>query len=339
MMVVGAAVLLGIAGLATASGIRGTPRLAHPIVACNGYAVLCDRPADKVAFAATHNSMGSSTESGWLFPSQDGGIAQQLSAGIRGLLIDTHYGEPARRGVATVLTPQTRKLATVVDKVGPGFIGLADRLRASAGFRPTGERQIYLCHAFCEVGATSAQVAFGQIRDFLVEHPDQVVLISIEDDVSPSDTAALFRKSGLLDLVYQDPTGRSWPTLRQLIEQDRRVIVFGENDTDHVGWYRPQFKLVQETPYHFRSTEELAAGSSCRPNRGGTGKPLFLLNNWVDTSPSPRPSNAKVVNAYGALLARAQRCEAERHHLPNLIAVDFYKLGDVLRVTAALNGV
>jgi hypothetical protein len=223
-----------------------------------------------VAFPATHNSMGASTEHGWLFPSQDGGIAAQLSAGIRGFLIDTHYGAAAQRGVATILTPQTRKLATVVDKVGPGVITLADRLRASAGFRPTGERQVFPCHGLLR---GRRDVRAGRAR------PD--------------------------------------PGLR------RRAPRPG-----HRAQHRRR-----------RIVEALAAPSSCRPNRGGTDKSLFLLNNWVDTSPSPRPSNASAVNAYEALLARARRCEAERHRLPNLIAVDFYKLGDVLRVADTLNGV
>ena len=336
--VVGVGVLVAVGVFALASATGGAPALAHPIGACNGYRQLCDRLLNAVVFPATHNSMGTSTEAGWFFPSQDGGIPEQLSAGIRGLLIDTHYGVSTPKGVATVLTAQTRKLATVVDRVGPGFISTVDRLRAHIGLNPAGGRQVFLCHAFCEVGATSAQVAFGQIRDFLVKHPEQVVLMSIEDDVSPATTEAAFADSGLLNLVYSDPAGPSWPTLRQLIEEDRRLIVLGENDTDHLAWYRPQFKVLEETPFHFRSAAQLADASSCQPNRGGTGKSLFLVNNWVDTSPAPRPSNARVVDAYDTLLARARRCEAERHHLPNLVAVDFYKVGDVLRVAATLNG-
>jgi hypothetical protein len=339
---VGVGAVIGAAAVAAAvalgSATTGEPRLAHPIGSCNGYRELCDRAVNAVAFPATHNSMAALNKPGWLFAAQDGGIPGQLSAGIRGLLIDTHYGVSTPKGVATVLTAQTRKLATVVDKVGPAFIDTVDRLRAKIGLNPQGKRQVFLCHAFCEVGATSAAVAFGQIRDFLVEHPDQVLLISVEDDVSPAETESVFAKSGLLDLVYSAPAGPSWPTLRQLIEQDRRVIVFGENDTGHIAWYRPQFKVLEETPYHFSSAAQLADASSCRPNRGGTGKSMFLLNNWVDTSPVPRPSNANVVNAYETLLGRARRCEADRHHLPNLIAVDFYQRGDVLRVAATLNG-
>jgi hypothetical protein len=338
LRVVALATLLGGIVFVLARLTHGEPALAHPITSCNGHEQLCDRPLNDVVFPAAHNAMASATDSGWLFPAQDNGISAQLQAGIRGLLIDTHYGYKAPRGVATELTAETSKLASVVDKVGPEFIASVERLRATVGFKHSGQRAVYLCHAFCEVGSTPAVGALRTIRDYLVRHPDQVVILSVEDDVTPQDTAAAFRDSGLLGLVYEGPAG-PWPTLRQLIEQDRRVVVFAENQTGGIAWYRPQFELMEETPYHFRSVKKVEDPSSCRPNRGGTGKSLFLLNNWVDTSPAPKPANADKVNAYDALLARARRCESERHHLPNLLAVDFYKRGGVMRVAATLNGV
>ena len=52
-----------------------------------------------------------------------------------------------------------------------------------------------------------------------------------------------------------------------------------------------------------------------------------------------RPSDAANVNAYAPLLARAQACERIRKRLPNLLAVNFYKQGDVFRVADTLNRV
>jgi hypothetical protein len=63
------------------------------------------------------------------------------------------------------------------------------------------------------------------------------------------------------------------------------------------------------------------------------------MNNWIETTPNPKPSNAAIVNAYDALLARARQCRKERGRLPSLIAVDFYRTGDLLRVARTLNGV
>ena len=63
----------------------------------------------------------------------------------------------------------------------------------------------------------------------------------------------------------------------------------------------------------------------------------FLMNNWVDTTPAPKPSNAKIVNDYEALLARAKECRAARGRWPNLVAVDFYRTGDLFRAARELN--
>ena len=53
---------------------------------------------------------------------------------------------------------------------------------------------------------------------------------------------------------------------------------------------------------------------------------------------TPLPSDAAVLNAYDFLLGRARQCEAERGRFQNLIAVNFYEVGDVFRVVDALNG-
>ena len=124
-----------------------------------------------------------------------------------------------------------------------------------------------------------------------------------------------------------------------MIESGGRVLVMAERNSGAVPWLHPQFQLTQETPFRFTSPAQLAAPDSCDFNRGIGKAPLFLLNNWVDTTPLGRPSNAAKVNAYDTLLKRARRCQKARGLLPNLVAVDFYKQGDVFGVVDTLNGV
>jgi hypothetical protein len=63
------------------------------------------------------------------------------------------------------------------------------------------------------------------------------------------------------------------------------------------------------------------------------------VNHWITTDPVPLPSNAAKVNAYGPLLRRLEECRRLRHHIPNLVAVNFYRHGDLLRAVNALNSV
>jgi hypothetical protein len=152
-------------------------------------------------------------------------------------------------------------------------------------------------------------------------------------------------KAGLADLAYDGASGNGeWPTLQEMIDEGQRVVFLAENDAGAAPWYRLAYKqILQETPYGFSNPAQLTRPqnlpASCRPNRGPTDAPLFLINNWITTDPLGKPSNAAKVNAYEPLLRRAQECRRIRKRLPNLLAVDFYKEGDVFGVADTLNGV
>jgi hypothetical protein len=310
---------------------------------CNGFVALCNRPLNDVALAATHNSMASVTLPHWLFGQQDGTISDQLDQGIHGLLIDTYYGFAVRGGVRTDLDAlPKRDLAE--EQVGAPAVEAALRIRKRLPAGTGGERGIFLCHGFCEIGSVTLASALSDLRSFLVSHPgDVVVVINQDEGVTPADIQSAFQRAGLLDLVYRGPLG-PFPTLRQMIHSNQRLVVMAENDAGDVPWYHLAYAhALQETPFRFTSAAQLTDPSelatSCRANRGPNSAPLFLVNHWVDTTPTPRPSLATVVNARAALLKRAQTCERLRRRLPNLVAVDFYRRGDVFGVVNALNGI
>jgi hypothetical protein len=87
-----AAVATALVGMAVGAfaGSGAATVSAPPAGPCNGHAELCGRPLTEVALAATHNSMAAPSP-GWYAAVMDGPIAQQLSDGVRGLLVDTHY--------------------------------------------------------------------------------------------------------------------------------------------------------------------------------------------------------------------------------------------------------
>ncbi len=160
--------------------------------------------------------------------------------------------------------------------------------------------------------------------------------------MTPADIERAFEQAGLLDLVYRGPLG-PFPTLRAMIDSGQRLVVMAENDAGTIPWYHLAYEhALQETPFRFtrasRLTDPANLAASCRPNRGPDSAPLFLLNHWIDTTPVPRASLAEVVNARESLLRRAEECQRIRHRLPNLVAVDFFRRGDVLGVVNTLNG-
>ena len=320
------AIVLLIAGLGlSGGGVRGRAAV------CNGHAELCSRPLNEVAFAATHNSMSAASE-GWLFAAHREGIAEQLDYGIRGLLIDVWFGFPSLKGVGTDLLGKDRE--AMVALYGAEVVDARERIVAGLG--PLEDRELYLCHGFCEVGATPLREALDDVRRFLATNPGEVLIVFIQDEAPAEDIAAAFTDAGLERYAYAHP-GRDapWPTLGELVQRNERLIVMTEHaDRAPVPWLQRGFELTQETPFAFHSVEDL----SCEPNRGPADAPLFLVNHWIEDI-TPTPEDAELLNARDVLLTRLRDCAAERGQTPNLVAVNFYRSGDLLAVIDAINGV
>ena len=188
-----AAALVAAGGVALAGG-GALDEPAPAVEACNGHVELCDRRLDDVTLPATHNAMSVPLR-GWFSSLQERPIGEQLEDGIRGLLLDTHYADRLANGrTRTVFTSAgTLGQAVEQDAVSPHSVAAAERLRDRLGFRGRGERGMYLCHTFCELGSTPLAPVLEDIRDFLVTHPGDVLVVINQDYVTP---AGLHRRGG-----------------------------------------------------------------------------------------------------------------------------------------------
>jgi hypothetical protein len=300
---------------------------------CNGDERLCGRRLDEITLAGAHNAMGSAEDVRWMFPNQDESIPGLLRLGIRAFMLDVWYGNAVDETVKTAFESEEQR-KKFEDVIGPEAFAAAMRIRDRliGEGEPTG---MYMCHGFCEIGAVPFDSALTSFKTFLVENPNEVLLLILEDYVSPEDVAAAFERQGLLDYLYEGPSGGPYPTLREMISSGKRLFVMAEHDAGEIPWYFSAYdEVLQETPYTFHAPEEF----SCAPNRGAAGNPLFLVNHWIETTPAPRPTNAGLVNTDSALVSRARECERQRGRRPNVIAVDFAGVGDVVGATAILNG-
>jgi hypothetical protein len=308
---------LALAALVACAAFASTA-LAKPPPRCNGQRSLCARHFDDVVLPATHNSM-SAASLGWDIPNQPNTIADQLRAGVRGLLIDTHYGRLQPDG--TVLTDDDGSVTT-------GKLGL------------------YLCHSLCQLGASPLVPQLTAIRKFLERSPDNVLLLDVEDYITPQDFAGAMERSGLLDHLYRGTTGPRWPTLRRMIRSHRQVVTLAEHDGANgvYPWLHLDYDgIVQETPYTFKTPDLLTKAAnwpaSCVPNRGGTTGSLFLMNHWSPPVPQspPDPALARAVNAKDVLIGRARRCAKQRGLMPTIVAVDHYTEGGLFAAVRKLN--
>ncbi len=338
----GSLLLVGAAALGVGlvvDGRSGIEPVANTNPGCNGFTELCDKPFNEVTMATTHNAMGSAQDL-FINPNQGLDMQNQLDLGIRGMQLDAYLGQ--RNDDGTVRTDLAPKAVEAVEaKIGVQGLAAAQRLAGSRAFGPVqGKTQLYLCHVVCELGALEAVPALRRIKDWMDRNPREVLTFVVEDAAPTADIKGAFEDAGLADYASDVPVGdgKPFPTLEQMIDSGKRLWVMAEAKGEPTGWYRQAYAITQETPFAFHSAAELRSPTSCRPNRGGTGKPLFLMNHWVESYP-PRPRDADVVNQRQFLLDRARTCERERDAVVNLLAVDFAERGDVLAVADVLNGV
>lgn len=310
--------------------VEPSPVEPAPISVCNGHELLCDRPLSEVTFPGTHNSMAAASDRGWYFPSQRFGIAQQLRDGVRALLIDTYYGIASPQGVLTVIDPDVRRPQLVAEH-GEAVVAAAERIAATLGAE--GEEALFLCHSFCELGATPMGAALVDLRDFLDAYPGEFVVVFVQDATTPEDTTREFELADLAERAYVHMPGTPWPTLGEVLAEGKQLLVVAEHEAGAAPWYQAAFELFQETALVTATPGTL----SCTPGRGAESAPLFLLNHWVSQRP-PLISKALEVNRLDVIEERSRACADERGLLPNIVAVDFYDVGDLFEAVDSLNG-
>jgi len=283
-----------------ARGARKTDRPAT----CNGWAELCARPYDRVTVPMTHNAMSNADE-GWSPPNQTHGIARQLADGVRGMMLDLHYYDAeANENVA----------GRVDGKTAPD--------------------QVYLCHGPCALGHARLLDSLCTITKFLDDNPGETFSIIFENDVTDADTDAVVRASGLADYAYTHPKGAPWPTLRELIDSDKRVVMFLEREGGTPAYlHRGYTDELWDTPYSFEKKEDF----SCALGRGSKSNALFLVNHWLG-KPLADIALAREVNTTAVLGDRVAQCTRDAGRIPTFVSVDFYDTGDLFGVLRKTNG-
>ena len=255
-------VVVSVAGFAFTGNTRARATV-QETRRCNGHAELCDRTIDEVAFAGSHNSMSASTDPGWLFAENTFGIPAQLEYGIRALLVKTHYGVRTNIGTGgdgLVVTDRALEAkvnpAAVESQLPPGADPSILKSLDAAPIDPA-LRDIYLCHVYCEYGATRFSTSLGAIRQFLVRNPDEVIILVIGNYVSTEDTAKAFRDARLFDQLYEWDSSATPPTLGSLIDQGKNIVMMSEFGGPPPGWNNPAYGLLQDTPFTFRTEDDL----------------------------------------------------------------------------------
>lgn len=259
---------------------------------CNGYAALCSKRYDEVAYLTTHNAYNAG-ENNFLMPNQNYGITKQLNDGVRGLMLDVH-----------------NLLGTPV---------------------------VY--HGVPVMGTATFSSVLDEIKTFLDNNPDEVVTVILESYVSSATIESSLSTAGLLPQAFAKDSTMAWPTLQEMINTGKRLVLFSDVDdgTAAQDWYMYVWDHAVETQFSVSDT----ASFDCSFNRGDPANDLFIFNHFISDALTGTGSEtqAAVANSNPFMLNRIQHCMQATGKFPNFVTVDFYDKGDALAVVNTLNGV
>jgi hypothetical protein len=307
---------------------------------CNGSIELCFQPLNQIVWAGSHNAMSSAAYN-FFTAEHIGSVTEQLNDGARALLIDAYNGYEDHGLVRTNFTGAANN-QQIVNELGGDALRQLQRIGALTGAADTSgkKKDVYLCHLYCEVGAVKATKVFSEINTWLNTHLTDAVILTVEDYITPQDLETALKQGHLWDRLYQLDPSKPMPTLLDLVnppegqdQAQRRVIITSENRGGQVPWLIDAYKLMQETPYTFDNTGQF----NCQPYRGASTNPLLLVNHWLRAPGPPDPVEAAATNAEAVLTRRLQQCIQVRRHLPNILAVDFFGIGDTTEVVDTWN--
>jgi hypothetical protein len=285
---------------------------------------------DQYCYLTAHNAYANQA-SGWLYAQQTGSLRWQLDRGVRGLSLDIWQFK------------------------------LAD-----------GVKDIFLCHESCDNfinPATPQRLsdALREVGDFLKDVPDAVITLMFESRVGSGAKDMVlqaFQTAGVADfLFYADRstqlasgpwdvrTKKAWPTLQQMVEGGKRLVVFSDRAADtrpnpNPGQAAPP-RIDDGLPYLWEFAVEsyygdLGLGHDAIGNREGsaaltdTSKTLFALNyfpTWevggvVPSYSYPALNDFEVNNNFGTNLRfHIDKYTRSAERPPNFLLVDFFEMG------------
>ena len=192
-------------------------------------------------------------------------------------------------------------------------------------------------HSIAFLGTATLESNLQEIKDFLDANPNEIVTIIFECYAGFTLMETAFINTELLDYAHQQESDEPWPTLQEMIDSGKRLVVLSDRDDAPPGenWYHYVWEYAVETPFSNNSNSDF----SCEFNRGNPDNGLFILNHFA-TDPDlgiGRTDLSELANEFNFFYDRADECWNELGKFPNFLTIDFHELGDVFEVADSIN--
>jgi hypothetical protein len=275
---------------------------------CNGVSTICDMFVDDILFAGVHNAMSTYQDGFRLAPNHNYRFELALQQGYRAFSMD---------------------------------IGMC------------GSLGLQFIHGKCILGKRDPLVVFENLNKFLDDNPNEVVIFAIQVNnfagSGPVDLDELYtlmqQVEGFTErfVIHDDPS-KHWPTLRELIALDQRILMFQFNSEPcssspfgcPAGFY-DYFNYVAEAGFMFNSIEDMHnVTAACSVPRGASGRANFYAINLFTEVPYEQDS--MITNSKEFIESQMVNCSEFQYGVDvNIAYVDFWEIGDMVEVTQEHN--
>jgi hypothetical protein len=346
---------------------------AQPTCIINGNPLLWSKRFNEVAYPATHNGHSHSESP---VQNQSLNIKEQLKQGIRATKLHVYYhNEKNGEYIPYVCHGVGREMINgdymdkVVDKVPRLFRSWAkDALKQLAPLNElvrdacqvaygcdTKKGVIPFKHCVLDPSRRSLVNTFEDIKQFLQASPHEVLTLILEDHTQNLEAIAKdFNESGLIKYVHSQEKDKQWPTLGEMVKNNKRLVVLLHGDEklpyQKYPWLHYVWDYAWDTEWDFQDANHLNDNQKdVMPKRGvqafkernnGVKNKLFIVHHFVTELTGGNKNEAKKVNKKGFLKTRLERLAKQASHIPNIVQVDFFEVAsnDVLDVINEFNG-
>lgn len=340
----------------------------------NGSKALWNKRYNEAAYPATHNG---SSYLACPVQNQDMPLLKQFECGIRATKIHVWNGKQANGCTAPFACHGLTQnifdgpyLDKVVEKVPTLFQGWArdalkqmepiNELVREAFKAAYGDEQnpgiIQFNHCVFDPSRKQLIEILRDVKSFLDSHTHEVITLILEDHTKNLlHIARDFQESGLLPYVHVQDISQPWPTLGQMVESNKRLVVLihGDEKLDYTSypWMHDLWTFAWDTEWNFCDVSSLKdEAKDVIPKRGqkafadrfnGPKNKLFIMHHFVTPSTGGCKKSAKRVNNKTFLNNRIARLKSVAGQIPNIIQVDFFQYpnNDIFEAVQALNSV
>jgi len=206
-----------------------------------------------------------------------------------------------------------------------------------------------VCHRTCTDGSVALLSVLEEVRSFLVANTAMVVTLLVEAHAPRERLIPVLRDADVSTFFYEHDGSKLWPELSELVETDRRVVVFASTEepvdgTDAGGSALPSDDVMfvhSLDRWVARTREDITSLGTidCRVASGESDAPFLLLHQHVGAPNSGAPSAdlALLANDEDTVVSRLEACRTLHGRYPSFVALDFFETGAALRVIQRIN--